>query len=162
MGVGRSPTETLMRRAAWALIVVASAVALVVAAFGDPGPRTAEERVRAIAETIRCPQCAGQSVADSETSVSRGIRSDIARRVSAGESDDEIRSAIAGRYTDAVLLEPGGSGLAAAVWAVPVLLLVAALAALAAVFARWRSATVTAVSDDDRALVERERAGNGA
>jgi cytochrome c-type biogenesis protein CcmH/NrfF len=147
-----------MRRLAWVAVAVVSVVALSVAAFGDPGPRTAEERVRDIAETIRCPQCAGQSVADSETSVSRSIRSDIARRVSAGEDDDQIRSAIAGRYTDAVLLEPGRSGLAAAVWAIPVLVLVIALAALAAVFARWRSTSVVGASEEDRALVERARA----
>ncbi len=118
--------------------------------------------MRDIAETIRCPQCAGQSVADSETSVSRSIRSDIARRVSAGESDDEIRSAIAGRYTDAVLLEPGRSGIAAAVWVIPVLVLVMALAALAAVFARRRSTSVVAVSEEDRMLVERARTGHDA
>ncbi|MGE3620461.1 MAG: cytochrome c-type biogenesis protein CcmH [Acidimicrobiia bacterium] len=144
---------------AWVAVAAAVVGSLGIAAFGDTGPRTREERIRAVAETIRCPACAGQSVADSDTPASRNIRTDIARRISEGESDDQIRAAIADRFTDVVLLEPGRSGLAGAVWAIPVLALVVALAGLAAVFARWRRTPVVTASAQDRTLVDDARRG---
>lgn len=147
------------RRVLWGAVLVAVVVSLGVAALGDSGPRTTEERIRAIADTIQCPACAGQSVADSETPASRNIRTEISRRVREGESDGEIRDAIADRFTDAVLLEPGGSGVAGAVWAVPVLAGVVAMAALAAVFARWRRAAPIAASEADHTLVEQAQSG---
>ncbi len=147
----------MTRRLVWLAVALVSSVSLVVAAGGDPGPRTREERIRAVSETLRCPSCAGQSVADSDSPASRSIRTEIARRVSAGESDGEVRAAIAERYTDVVLLEPGRSGLAGLAWAIPVLVIVAGLGALAAAFVHWRRAKPAEPSDADRELVAQAR-----
>lgn len=148
----------MTRRLAWVAVLAVTAVSLVVAAGGDPGPHTREERIRSVAETLRCPSCAGQSVADSDSPASRNIRTEIARRVRAGQTDGEIRAAIADRYTDVVLLEPGRSGLAGLAWAIPVLVIVAALGGLAAGFVHWRRAAPSGPSDADRDLVAQARA----
>ena len=144
----------------WLLVVALVAVSLVRAGVSDGSPRTAEERSQAIAATIKCPTCRSQSVAGSDSAAARAIRGEIARRVDAGESADEVRSAIAATYGDDVLLTPRGSGLDGVVWGLPVLALVLALAGLAAAFARWRREPPVTATEEDRALVARALAAH--
>lgn len=150
-------------RARWPWIVLVALLAggLVVAAVGDGGPRTTAERSRAISESIKCPTCQGQSVADSAAPSARAIRTEVARRIEAGETDDQIRSYIAGIYGDEALLTPPRDGVAGLIWFLPVAGLVAALGALAVVFRRWRVPDDVAVSDEDRVLVEQARRAAG-
>lgn len=145
--------------ARWPWLVLAAVVAgaIVVAAVGDTGPRTTAERARALGETIECPTCDGQSVADSNAPIARTIRTEVARRIEAGETDEEIRDYIGGLYGDERLLTPGRSGVAGLVWFLPVALFVLAVGGLAATFWRWRSPEDTTISDEDRELVERAR-----
>ncbi len=150
----RSPSSRTFRRWAWLFVVALVAVSLVRNAIDEGPPRTSQDRVRAVAATIRCPTCSGQSVADSDSAAARSIRTEVASRVERGESADEIRSAIASTYGDDVLLTPGASGMEGLVWILPVLVLVLALAALSATLARWRRAPMTHASDADRALVD--------
>ncbi len=142
------------RRWSWLAIVALVVVALVRNAVDDGPPRTTDERVHAIASTLKCPVCRSQSVADSEVAAARAIRTEIERRVEAGEEDDAIRGAIADAYGDDVQLTPSGSGFAGLVWVVPVVALVLALAALSATFARWRRRSAAVTSAEDRALVD--------
>ena len=65
----------------WGALALVLVVALVVGATGDPGVRTNQDRVYAIADTMKCPQCTGQSVADSDVAIAREIRTEIARAV---------------------------------------------------------------------------------
>lgn len=142
------------RRWSWLVIAALVVVALVRAGVSEGPPRTAEERVRDIAATIKCPTCRSQSVAGSDSAAARAIRGDIARRVSDGETADEIRAAVAATYGEDVLLTPSRSGLEGAVWVLPVIALVLGLAGVTAAFARWRRAPTTAATDEDRTLVE--------
>lgn len=142
------------RRWSWLIITALVVVALVRAGVSDGPPRSDEERVRDIAATLKCPTCRSQSVAGSDAASARAIRVEIARRVSDGESAEEIREAIAATYGDDVLLTPSGSGLEGTVWVLPVIALVLGLAGVAAAFARWRRAPRSTVTDEDRSLVE--------
>jgi len=150
-GMLRSPR---FRRGSWLVIVALVLVSLVRNAVDEGSPRTTEDRVQAIAATMKCPVCRSQSVADSAVAAAQAIRGEIARRVDAGDSDDEIRDAIADSYGDDLQLIPRASGFAGLVWIVPVVALVIALAALSAAFARWRRTSSTTASADDRAVVE--------
>lgn len=145
----------------WILLVALLAGGLVVAAVGDGGPRTTAERARAISESIKCPTCQGQSVADSAAPSARAIRTEVARRIEGGETDDQIRSYIAGIYGDEALLTPPRDGVAGLIWFLPVAGLVAALGALVVVFRRWRVPDDVEVSDEDRVLVEQARRAAG-
>lgn len=151
-----------LSRARWPWLVLAAllAGALVVAAVGDRGPRTTAERARSIAESIKCPTCAGQSVADSDATAARSIRTEIARRIESGQTDDQIRDYIAGIYGDEYLLNPPRSGVAGLVWFLPAAGLVAAIGGLVVVFRRWRVPDDVEVSEEDRDLVERARRGS--
>ena len=152
-----------LSRARWPWIVLVALLAggLVVAAVGDRGPRTTAERARAISESIKCPTCQGQSVADSAAPSARAIRTEVARRIEGGETDDQIRDYIAGIYGDDALLTPPSDGVAGLIWFLPVAGLVGAVAGLVVVFRRWRVPEDVEVTDEDRVLVEQARRAAG-
>jgi cytochrome c-type biogenesis protein CcmH len=127
-----------MRRwSAWVVLLVVVAGALVVGTQTS-GAKTDSERVQSIAKSVRCPTCRGQSVADSDAPAAANVRKDIERRVAAGQSNDDIRSALAARFGDSILLTPPRDGVAGLVWVLPVLALVAAIGGIALAFRRWR------------------------
>ncbi len=132
-------------------------VALAVGASGSDGPRTDAERSQAIAGSVRCPTCAGQSIASSDAPAAAQIRAEVDRRVAAGESDDEIEAALVGAYGDGILLTPPSSGVAGLVWILPVAGLVLALAVLFVAFRRWRPDAAAPASAADRLLVAEAR-----
>lgn len=142
------------RRWSWLVITALVLVSLVRAGVSDGSQRSEADRTRDIAATIKCPTCRSQSVAGSDSAAARAIRSEIARRVSDGESADTIRDAIAATYGEDVLLTPSRSGLAGIVWVLPVAALVLGLAGLSAAFARWRRPSSASATDEDRSLVE--------
>jgi cytochrome c-type biogenesis protein CcmH len=148
---------TTERRTGWwpyiimGLIVV---VCLGLAAGRSAGPETAEDRINAVAKTIKCPTCQGESVADSNAPSSREIRDDIADRLSRGEDPDQIRAFYAQSYGDAILLTPSATGLASVVWIVPVLVLVGAAAGLVVAFRRWRAPGALHATEHDRQVVQ--------
>jgi cytochrome c-type biogenesis protein CcmH len=139
-------------------LVVVLAGALAYGVVDDGGPRTPGDRARNLAESIACPQCDGQSVADSDSDAAKGIRTRIDQRIAEGASDAQIRDEFAAAYGERVLLTPGRSGVSSLVWTLPVVALVAAFAGLAFAFRRWRGGAAQ-VSDADRALVDRARTG---
>jgi cytochrome c-type biogenesis protein CcmH len=114
---------------------VVALVALAVGAARSSGASTPEERIDAIAKTLKCPVCPGESLYESRNNVSLNLKAEIARQVRAGQTDDEIRAGIVVRYGDSVLL----------------------------VFRRWRrEGTTGPPTDADRALVAEALAGQRA
>jgi cytochrome c-type biogenesis protein CcmH len=148
---------TVGRGRGWLGYVVMAVIALTCLTIGTmrtTGPYSVEDRINAVAKTIKCPTCQGESVADSNAPTSQEIRGDIAARLSRGESPDDIRSFYASSYGQEILLTPSGSGVTALVWVLPVLVLVGAIAGLFIAFRRWRGTGAARATDDDRALVE--------
>jgi cytochrome c-type biogenesis protein CcmH len=141
----------------WLVLVALLAGGLAVAALDGSSARTSEERARGLAETIKCPTCQGQSVADSSSPAAKNIRTEIVRRMEAGQTDQEIRDGIVATYGEDLLLTPPRSGVGALVWFLPVALFVGAVGGLVATFRRWRTPSVVEVSDADRVLVEQAR-----
>jgi len=143
-------------RLPWLVMAVVLAVALAIGAQGRSGPMTQAQRVKHIASEIRCPTCRNQSAAESDAAAAKAVRDEIDRRVRAGQSDGEIVAFMVSRYGSDILLKPEASGVASLVWALPVVAVGVALAALAVAFRRWRARPGVDVSAEDRALVERE------
>jgi cytochrome c-type biogenesis protein CcmH len=147
-------------RAAWLVLGLVAVVALAVGAARSSEARTPEERIDAVAKTLKCPVCPGESLYESRNNVSLNLKAEIARLVRAGQTDDEIRGGIVARYGDSVLLVPRAQGVDAVVWVLPVVVLVVSVAALVLVFRRWRREGATgAPTEADRLLVADAMAG---
>lgn len=131
--------RTSARRGSYALLGLVIVAALAVGVLDQADARTDQERAQDIASTIRCPACSGQSAAGSDAASARAIRDEIAERVAAGESDDEIRDYFAQTQGEEILLTPPSSGVGALVWIIPVVVLVAGGAGLVVAFRRWRA-----------------------
>jgi cytochrome c-type biogenesis protein CcmH/NrfF len=140
-------------------MLVVLVVALVIGVTQSNEPPTNAERLTTIAKTIRCPFCSGESVAESDSAVSQEIRLDIAKRLQAGQTDNQIRGALADQYGEFVLLNPAPTGVTSIVWILPVVVLVVAIAGLAAAFRRWRLGSDVHATAADRELVGRALAG---
>jgi cytochrome c-type biogenesis protein CcmH len=139
----------------WLAMATVLVAALAIGVADDDGPRTPEERARNLAETVACPACDGQSVAESDAAASRGVRTLIAERIDQGASDDAIRDELVATWGESILLMPNSSGVGGLVWALPVAGLVLALAGVAYVFWRWRGTPSIHASDADHELVDR-------
>lgn len=141
----------------WLVLAALVAGALAVATYDDEGPSTDADRARAIAATVRCPTCRGQSVLESDAPTAGAIRDEITRRIEAGQSDAEIRAYLVSVHGRQILLNPPRSGLAAMVWVLPVAVLLAGIGGLALALHRWQTATPARPSTTDRAVVEAAR-----
>ena len=106
-----------MRALALAVLLVslASSAAAGVVREEDPG----EQRLKAIAADLRCPVCQGESIYDSHSTVAGQMKALIREQVSAGRSDDEIKSFFVDRYGEFILMEPRASWRTALVWVFP-------------------------------------------
>ena len=114
----------------WALMGIALAAALAVGIVDADDPPTDAERAVSLARTIRCPQCQGETAAESNVAIAAAIRADIRERVDEGQSDAEIRQVYADLYGDSVLLTPPGEGFGSVLWVIPIVAVVVGAAVL--------------------------------
>ena len=122
----------------WVLGVVVMIVALAFGTSSRGGAQTPTEKAASIEKDVRCPTCRELSVAESDARAAQAIRVEILRRVRAGQSPATIRAFLVSRYGPDILLKPQGSGVAALVWVIPVVVFVVAVAGLCIAFYRWR------------------------
>jgi cytochrome c-type biogenesis protein CcmH len=115
--VSRTGRAWLLLAGAVGVIVVAA----LVAGRSDGGAHSAEDRVHEIAAELRCPVCQNLSVADSPSRLAGEMRAEIAVKLEAGETPEEIRAFFVDRYGEWVLLAPTKRGLNLLPWAVPVI-----------------------------------------
>jgi len=134
-------------------MAVVLVLALGYGATAGGGALRGEARADAIARDIRCPVCAGLSIAESDAPAAAAMRSEIRTRVDQGQSDPEIRAFIAGKYPDSSL-RPPTSGVAGLVWALPVAGGVLAAAGLVVAFRRWKRPSGQPLTAADERLVD--------
>lgn len=148
---GPTPTQWL-----WFGLLASMAMLLAVAAFDEGGIETDAERVQRLSQSYACPECAGQSVAESNAGVASTIRQFIRNEVAAGSSDTEIRDQLVVAYGSEVLLTPPSEGISSLIWILPVVVLVGGSAAVGWTLRRSRGGSRDA-TDADRLLVAEAR-----
>lgn len=111
-------------------------------AFAQNTPAEAEldARTTAIASTLRCPVCQGESIQDSPSQLAQQMRAVVKDRLRAGESPEEIKAYFVGRYGEWILLEPKMTGLNILLYVLPVVLVLGGLAFVVMLVRRWTKA----------------------
>jgi cytochrome c-type biogenesis protein CcmH len=110
-------------------LVAALALALATLAFGQaeevarPDAKV-EQRLKALAEELRCLVCQNQTIADSNAALALDLRNQIRAQIAEGRSDAQIRDYMVERYGDFVLYRPPFKASTLALWLGPAALLV--------------------------------------
>ncbi len=134
----------------WALMGLICVVVIAPVATTTPTEGQSEERLFAVASQLKCQQCVGESVADSQSPSAVQFREEIAKQMAQGQTDDEIINFFAQRYDQEILLTPPSTGIGSLVWIVPVLALAGGLVLLAGAYRRRRlEVAPREVTDED-------------
>jgi len=143
----------LLALAAMAAVLMLPAFALTPdEVLADPA---LEERARAISARLRCLVCQNQSIDDSDADLARDLRVLVRERLMAGDTDEEVIDFIVARYGEFVLLQPRFSVRNAALWATPVVLLVAGGAFLLLATRRQRAPGAGGLTAEEDAALEK-------
>jgi cytochrome c-type biogenesis protein CcmH len=86
-----------------------------------------EARAVELMENLRCIQCQGQSIHDSDAPIAAAMRHEVRTRIAAGQSEKQINDWLVERYGDWVTYSPPTSGSGLLLWLAPLLLLAGAL-----------------------------------
>ena len=89
-----------------------------------------EARARDISAELRCLVCQNQSIDDSNAPLARDLRILVRERLTAGDSNDDVRDYLVARYGEFVLLRPRFEVGTLILWLTPVLVLVGGAVAL--------------------------------
>jgi len=139
-------------------VIAALAAAWSITAFGQaaevahPDARV-EERLRVLAEELRCLVCQNQTIADSTAPLALDLRNQIRQQVAAGRSDDQIRDYMVQRYGDFVLYKPPLKATTVLLWIGPFLLLAAGVVVFVRVTRRAAPAAQPAAHGADEARI---------
>lgn len=136
-------------------VAIGCLLALVALLALRPGTTpTDAERADALAHELRCPDCAGLSVADSPTTSAQEMRRQIGELLAGGSTDDEVRQHFVDRYGEWIRLAPSSP----VAWLIPFAVLIAGVGAFAAWLLRRESppAPTAPVSADERQRLREE------
>lgn len=145
------------RLAAWLAVFMVATSAFVFGVVDEGTPRTDADRAYSLAKDFACPQCRGQSVAESDVVVARTIRQQIATWVDEGRSDGYIRDQLVTAFGEDIDYTPSATGITSLVWILPVVGAAGAVAGLWVVFRRWQQEIRLETSPADERLVAEAR-----
>lgn len=100
-------------------MVVIAVLAAIVGYGLLAGDETQENRAHAIGSRLACPQCQGESVADSQAPIAATMRTIIDEQLAGGRSDGEIIEFFRASYGDVIVLDPPRRGMALLLWITP-------------------------------------------
>ena len=91
-----------------------------------PDPKN-EAAATSLMHGLRCIQCQGQSIADSDAPMAATMRAEVRQQIADGKKPETIRQWMIGRYGEWVSFEPEMKGAGLLLWAAPLLLLLVAV-----------------------------------
>ena len=103
-----------------------------------------EARAREISKELRCLVCQNQSIDDSDAQLAKDLRVLVRDRLTAGDTDDEVRTFVVDRYGDFVLLRPPFKTSTLILWIGPALIFIAGAVGVFAWHRRRRDAVAEA------------------
>jgi cytochrome c-type biogenesis protein CcmH/NrfF len=91
-----------------------------------PDP-TQETIATKLMHSLRCIQCQGQSIADSDAQMAATMRAEVRQQIADGHKPESIRQWMVDRYGEWVSFEPEVKGAGLLLWAAPLVFLLLAL-----------------------------------
>lgn len=76
---------------------------------------------------LRCVQCQGQSIGDSDAPIAGAMRHEVRSQIEAGKSAEDIRAFFVARYGDYISFEPPARGAGLLLWVAPLIMLIVAI-----------------------------------
>jgi cytochrome c-type biogenesis protein CcmH/NrfF len=73
-------------------------------------------------KTLRCVECQGQSIADSDAPIAGMMRNEVRQRIAKGERPEEIRKWLVDRYGEYISFQPSFSGASLLLWLMPLII----------------------------------------
>lgn len=139
-----------------------------VAAVYDFDSRSEEQRYQNLIAELRCPKCQNQNIADSNSPISKDMRTAVYQMMLDGASNDEIVESLVGRFGEFVKYKPDLDSRTFMLWATPVIAVLGGFLVVAGVVVRSRKAGTAApeLSTEEQAridkmLAEKNQNGNG-
>ncbi len=144
-----------MRRLAARLILALALLAPLAAQAVEPDEMlkdaALEQRARRLSADLRCMVCQNQSIDDSDAPLARDLRILVRERLTAGDSDEQVRAYLVARYGDFILLKPPLRATTVLLWAAPFAVL--ALGAMFIVLRRRRPDPASPLTEEERAAI---------
>lgn len=109
-------------------------------AAAAPPDSVLDARTAAVASTLRCPVCQGESIQDSPAELAQQMRAIVKEKLRNGETPEQIQRYFVGRYGEWILLEPAMTGLNVFLYALPVALVLGGLVIVFVLVRRWTAA----------------------
>ncbi len=124
--------------------------------LAQPGALAPEHEARyySLLDELRCLVCQNQTIAESDADLAKDLRDEVKKMLQAGATDSEITEFMVNRYGDFVLYRPPVKPRTWLLWFGPLVFLLIALATLAQVVRKQKSAGSTALSEAEQAKVD--------
>ena len=114
-----------------------------------------EARARALSKEIRCLVCQNESIDSSNADLARDLRILVRERMTAGDSDAEVKAYLVARYGDFVLLDPPVKPSTYLLWFGPALVLLLGAGGVFVFFTRRATAAAPVpLSAEERKRLE--------
>lgn len=120
---------TIPAKVFWIVLVLVVLVAGAIS-FSKSTSQSDSARTKSITKQLRCLECEGLSIYDSDTKTSKTIAKDVARRVKDGQSNSEINSYYVGIYGEYILLAPTSKSGNWLIYVLPAFFVIVFLAAI--------------------------------
>lgn len=115
-------------------------IALSVSFIGCAGPERAQsldEKAQDIYESLMCPLCPGQTIAQSQSELSAQMRAIVRERLEQGETKEQILRFFVERYGEQVLAAPPPKGFNLIAWLGPFIGLAAGIVVIWFLVRKW-------------------------
>lgn len=85
---------------------------------------TQESRAKNLFTLIRCTECKGQSIKDSNAEIAFILRHNVRKQIEAGKTDQEILDFLVDRYGEEITLKPKFNFRNSILWLLPALIII--------------------------------------
>jgi cytochrome c-type biogenesis protein CcmH len=109
-----------------------------------------EKRARTISSELRCLVCQNESIDESNAPLAADIRRLVRERLTAGDTDAQVKDYLVARYGEFVLLKPRFELSTLLLWLTPVLVFLAGLVLAARAAARQPATESNSLSEQEK------------